>query len=309
MLPDTGKVGSVGVLQSVCDCTEANKLEGIEVAVITSGKRKVDGHPDTKLTPEVEGRLQATVDSLADVFFDHVASRRGMTPDAVRALDGENFLGKDAVGAGLADSVGSFDDFVAMCTGAAVAAQKTADEAEKAKRMQQFATRLGLAASASENDILAGIDGLKARALAGDEAKIKASSIDTAFREHLTGWAIETGRATVGEATELKSAVPAESLARILSARKPMASLPTETKEPAESPKAQGSAPAPGALPSHLVAIAAKEYSAMTNHERQSLAIGAPSLFASKRHDWALATGANGDVVVGPAYVGTTPPR
>jgi ClpP class serine protease len=299
--PEMGQVGSVGVYRTVVDTTKSAEEAGVRVAVLSTGTRKLDGNSNVKLTPEAEGRIQALVDSEGGQFFEHVAACRGMTADAVRALDGECFLGADAVKAGLADEVMSWDQFQKTCANAAV-------EAGKAKRMQQFAVRLGLAATATEGEILVAIDNVRAQAAKSAISEAHASSVETSFKDHLTGWAVETGRATAGEATELKAGVPVESLARIYSSRKPMQALPPEVREPSAPPAAAGANGAAGAVPPALAVILAKGYGEMSNHERQALALHAPSAFAAKRHEWSQATGSRGDVVVAPAYVGVAPP-
>lgn len=112
-LPDTGTVGSVGVIGVVDDYTAAMAKEGIRVTVLTSGARKADGNPMTETTPEAVATLQATIDTLAAVFFGLVADRRPLSAAQVKGLEAGVFLGQDAVDAGLADEVVAFTDLLA----------------------------------------------------------------------------------------------------------------------------------------------------------------------------------------------------
>lgn len=112
-LPDTGTVGSVGVIGCVDDYTEAMAKEGVRVTVLTSGARKADGNPMVETTPEAIATLQATVDTLAASFFALVAERRPLSADAVRDLEAGVFLGQAAVDAGLADEVVAYTDLLA----------------------------------------------------------------------------------------------------------------------------------------------------------------------------------------------------
>ena len=108
VLPDTGLVGSIGVIMTVESYAEALAAEGVSVALITSGEAKADGHPAVALSDDARARLQADVDQLAQVFAGEVAAARPLDAKAVLALDARTFLGASAVSAGLADHVGPF---------------------------------------------------------------------------------------------------------------------------------------------------------------------------------------------------------
>ncbi len=113
-LPRTGGVGSVGVIATTLDRTKANEKSGYVVELLTSGKRKADGHPDRPMTDDIRSVIQSRVDDLAHEFFKLVANARHTTPEAVAELEAGVFLGKRAVKAGLADGVASWDDFCEM---------------------------------------------------------------------------------------------------------------------------------------------------------------------------------------------------
>lgn len=136
-LPDTGTVGSIGVIGCVDDYTEAMAKEGVRVTVLTSGARKADGNPMVETTPEAIATLQATVDTLASAFFALVAERRPLSADAVRGLEAGVFLGQAAVDAGLADEVVAYTDLLARLSAEgrrpmSEAEDPTKDDAEQA---------------------------------------------------------------------------------------------------------------------------------------------------------------------------------
>jgi len=112
-LPPSGMLGSIGCVMQVQDRTKFNDEMGIRVEVITSGTQKADGNPNVPLTPETVARFQAVVDAMGGQFAQLVADARNMSVDAVLALQAGQFLGAEAVPAGLANRVGSKEDCIA----------------------------------------------------------------------------------------------------------------------------------------------------------------------------------------------------
>ena len=115
-LPDTGVVGSIGVIATMFDRTGANEKAGVDVELVTSGEYKADGHADRPLTSDILGRTQQRVDELADVFFSVVAEARGTTPSAIAGLQAATFCGHVAVDVGVADGVAGWDRFLKTVT-------------------------------------------------------------------------------------------------------------------------------------------------------------------------------------------------
>jgi signal peptide peptidase SppA len=108
VVPNTGMVGSVGVIATVLDRSEQLARNGTKIHVIVSGQAKADGHPAIPLADDARKRLQAEVDYLAGIFADVVAKARGMTPAAVLGQQAAVYLGPGAVKAKLADHVGGY---------------------------------------------------------------------------------------------------------------------------------------------------------------------------------------------------------
>lgn len=107
-------VGSIGVIATFKEYTEANKMEGVTVTVIRAGKEKALANSNEKLTPKAEAQLQAMVNASYGVFVEHVSEMRGVSYLVAdkKMADGQEFIGKDAVDVGLIDGVMSFDAVV-----------------------------------------------------------------------------------------------------------------------------------------------------------------------------------------------------
>jgi signal peptide peptidase SppA len=113
-LPDTGGVGSVGVIMTLMSRSKANEMEGLDVRLITSGKRKADSHIDRPITDKIQSRTQERVDYMARVFWEIVAKSRGMSVEDVAGLQAGVFQGYEAIDAGLADGIAGWDRFVKL---------------------------------------------------------------------------------------------------------------------------------------------------------------------------------------------------
>lgn len=139
VLPPSGSIGSVGIIATAAEMSQALKASGIRVAVVTSGARKADGHPAVPMTEAQIARLQADVNALADQFFGIVGAARGMSVDAVRALEAGVFLGANGVAVGLADVTGNAADALALLDSKARKATQTfaASRLQGTKHMDQ----------------------------------------------------------------------------------------------------------------------------------------------------------------------------
>jgi signal peptide peptidase SppA len=135
-LPDTGLVGSIGVITALYDTTESDKKWGVRIQLIASGAYKTDSHPNRPLTTGIIKRAQDRVDYLAEVFFDAVASARGLTAAKVAGLQAGIYQGSQALPARLADGIAGWDEFrghVMEKISMATKTKPTSDDAEKTK--------------------------------------------------------------------------------------------------------------------------------------------------------------------------------
>lgn len=107
-------MGSIGVVMMHADYSHKLHDAGVVPTLIHAGKKKVDGSPYKPLTDDVKASLQGEVDKFNSLFVDTVVKGRpALTREAVLAMEAGTFIGADAVAAGLADAVGSFETVLA----------------------------------------------------------------------------------------------------------------------------------------------------------------------------------------------------
>jgi signal peptide peptidase SppA len=110
----SGEVGSVGVYCAHEDLSAALEQEGVKITLISAGKFKTEGNPFEPLSEEALAAIQADVDAYYSMFVAAVAKGRGVAVDDVKSGFGQGrmVMAKDAVRAGMADRVATFDDTV-----------------------------------------------------------------------------------------------------------------------------------------------------------------------------------------------------
>lgn len=107
--PPSAILGSIGVISTLFDQTAADEKMGVNVVTLTSGARKSDGHPHVAISEGAIAAEQGRVDKMALQFYRVVESARELTVSDIRGFEAGIFLGHDAVKAGIADAVMSFD--------------------------------------------------------------------------------------------------------------------------------------------------------------------------------------------------------
>jgi ClpP class serine protease len=232
-LPDTGGVGSVGVLSVMYSLDRMNKEFGIDVAVIRSGSQKADGHPDLPLDADAVAREQVEVDRLATIFATLVGESRKLKVASILALQGATVHGPAAVEAGYADSVTTFD-----------AVLQKAEAAGRKHRMHSIATRLGLAPTATEAEINNEITKREVEAASKNaEAERRAKEAEAKVEplaKFAADLAVRFGIITTGQRdarVDYLKAAPVAAASELASAA-PV--LPAQKTEPAEGPKGGG---------------------------------------------------------------------
>lgn len=109
IVSETGGVGSIGVIALHIDQSLKDAKDGYRYTAVTAGTHKNDFSPHQPLTDEAKAELQAEVDRLYGLFVEHVASMRTLATDVVRATEAGLYFGANAIAAGLADAVGTFE--------------------------------------------------------------------------------------------------------------------------------------------------------------------------------------------------------
>lgn len=113
----TGEVGSIGVVAVHVDESGADSKAGIAWTFVFAGDRKIDGNAHEPLSERARATIQADVDRLYADFCALVAANRGISSQAARATNAAIYRGELAVGAGLADRLGTVDLAIAEMAG------------------------------------------------------------------------------------------------------------------------------------------------------------------------------------------------
>jgi len=105
--------GSIGVIIQFYTAGKLMEKIGIEIERVKSGELKDVGSFDRKLTDNERMMLSAVVMDTYAQFVAAVSEGRGLEKEKVQKLaDGSIFTGKQALGFGLVDTLGSFEDAV-----------------------------------------------------------------------------------------------------------------------------------------------------------------------------------------------------
>jgi ClpP class serine protease len=96
------------------DLSEALKLEGVGVTLISAGKYKTEASPFEPLTEEARAALQKTVNAYYDAFVSAVSKGRDVRASEVRGGFGEGrmVVAKEAVALGMADRIETLDETI-----------------------------------------------------------------------------------------------------------------------------------------------------------------------------------------------------
>lgn len=101
----SGGAGSIGVVATHVDVSQAMKANGVVVTFVYAGSHKVDGNPFEPLPEPVRESIQANVDLSYDAFVAQVVRNRGLDEKAVRDTQAQIFRAPDALKLGLIDAV------------------------------------------------------------------------------------------------------------------------------------------------------------------------------------------------------------
>lgn len=112
VLADTAEAGSIGVVAAYRDTSEAEAKQGIKkIEIISSISPLKRANPSTD---EGHKKIQEIVDHIAGVFVQTVARNRGTDEETVLEDFGRGglYVGALAVGQGLADRLGSYEEIM-----------------------------------------------------------------------------------------------------------------------------------------------------------------------------------------------------
>jgi capsid assembly protease len=111
-LSATAGVGSIGVIALHVDQSLKDAQDGLKYTALYAGHHKNDFTPHAPLSPHAASALQAEVERIYSLFIHQMATMRALDSEAIRATEAGLYFGQDAVAAGLADAVLSFDQLL-----------------------------------------------------------------------------------------------------------------------------------------------------------------------------------------------------
>lgn len=105
IVPETGGVGSIGVIASHIDMSQALELNGLKITTFYRGYHKNDLTPYEPISDDAAAALDAELDDLYALFVERVARNRGLSTQAVIDTQASTYRGANAVNSQLADDV------------------------------------------------------------------------------------------------------------------------------------------------------------------------------------------------------------
>jgi signal peptide peptidase SppA len=111
---ETADVGSIGVISIHKEYTDMFKKDGVKVTVFRAGDEKALSNPYEKLSDKAKENIQMQLDALYEVFINRIAEYRSVPANFVREhmADGREFIGQQALDAGLVDDITTLDDLI-----------------------------------------------------------------------------------------------------------------------------------------------------------------------------------------------------
>lgn len=172
-------VGSIGVYSTVRDRSRAFENEGVRVHVLRSGAEKGGDIPGAPVPQAYLASVQRRVDTSAAQFRDTVAQGRHLRVPQIAAIKGGDlYPAAEARSLGLIDSVSTFANVMTRLTKNTNPSPYAASDHQEEQEMPNIRQRLGLAATATEDDIEHAIKVLEDKANAKPEPKTAAGSVD-----------------------------------------------------------------------------------------------------------------------------------
>ena len=107
--------GSIGVISQFMNFNQLMGKVGVGTTTVKSGKFKDTGSPYREMTEEEKKYFQETIDDVYQQFLSVVETERKLSHDAAKKLaDGRIFTGKKAYEVGLVDTLGTYEDAIAL---------------------------------------------------------------------------------------------------------------------------------------------------------------------------------------------------
>ena len=101
----TSGVGSVGVIATHVDVSEADKKDGIKFTTVFAGSKKNDLSSHEPISDEAVSDLQNEVDRLYEMFVETVSRNRNLSAEQVKATQAATYFAENSVAIRLADEL------------------------------------------------------------------------------------------------------------------------------------------------------------------------------------------------------------
>ncbi len=101
----TSGVGSIGVIATHTDISEAEKKLGVKYTTIFAGEKKNDLTPHEPLSKNAKDKLQREVNRLYEMFLSTVSRNRNLDIEKIRETQAATYYGENAIEVGLADEL------------------------------------------------------------------------------------------------------------------------------------------------------------------------------------------------------------
>lgn len=108
IISSTAAVGSIGAVMTAKNPNAVKDGEPLQFVARQSPKKRPNLATDAG-----KQIMQNKVDMLAEVFIENVAQLRGLSVDQIEAMEGDYFIGKQALDLGLADKMGTLEGVIA----------------------------------------------------------------------------------------------------------------------------------------------------------------------------------------------------
>lgn len=204
----TALVGSIGVLRVVTENSKALEQRGVTATVLRSGEFKAEINSIEPLTAGAKERAVAQLEEVHGMFRAQVAKGRpNLTAEKLAEVtEGQTFLGKQAVKAGLVDKVQSFGLALKLLDTKKQSGNTPSNSKGKAMLTPEQIVALSKGATLASLGLNEDGSAMSAAELEARDAAAGNAELNAAKAELATAKAeLETAKAGLGEVTSLKA--------------------------------------------------------------------------------------------------------
>ena len=109
----TSGVGSIGVVATHVDISEADKKDGIKYTTIFAGAKKNDLSPHEPISDDAVSDIQTEVNRLYEIFVATVSRNRNLSIETIKSTEAATYYGANGIEKGLADEMINGDEVFA----------------------------------------------------------------------------------------------------------------------------------------------------------------------------------------------------